>query len=874
MVASSSGGIIQGALAGNDQEIKQTRSFLACCFEKRSKGILKKQNSTVTATTSYEDVVIDESGRKDDDSDRDVREQTSEEKINEVLVCAESTEQEETMKHGTESVQKKEMMESINENPNENQISSCATNMNKVEENADAESDESQIALTSEKDEKKVETTTVEKLEKDAVDKVEKAKKNADSAISTKGDETDSDPKDVPNEEKSVTFDKVKTKKKMFKSIDELIAAVKNMASPEEEEQLSEEEIVQLKMETAKKNDPLFYELTQGYILNGKWIEMDKPRRCNFKYDDSEDSDSCASSQFFQIGKYRNKKEDGAQDLKEQYRAITLRQLRAILQLLQRLIEEEKISGSKTIEIKGKGAEKFKKKKQGKQKKESKKASEKKVQLEDISIYDVIETVVIPFTQATGKSLVECLPSTAGSQPPRWFVNNYNGEPFLHTMACIEQMYKDFALSTNNNDANVYGLSGGGMTEDTPIWIRAFAHRQCDETESIDLKRSGFARAMKCAGHRTMTILDQECKGFKDARYLLELSMSQLKDKQRVQIQEESSVWAVYTARDHIFEDPDYGDEELRHAVGIVSSGMAPADLNHRSTTHTASSNREKHFPQIRCLAALSIDISKAIVDAVDTRSDVLDFVKKLEAPEKVNEVCRGAFVSTVSSLKAALNRNNATWEAALVALNRGLTGRSQRLEFDFGKDQGWDKLTQDKATALMRHLPPSVQMLSVSRCPYGESMMNALIDWVENAKYLRSLTIKDTCIGGAEGGKLCGIRLAKAIGASKTIERLELSTTDLVGGRNSDAWEKALSQSSKCSLSCVELNGMKFLEKMVDKSSFDPKTSTIRVTSLDGQHHRLAWVNNQFSDATLSLNEEESLEDASCASVEIDDMN
>ena len=107
--------------------------------------------------------------------------------------------------------------------------------------------------------------------------------------------------------------------------------------------------------------------------------------------------------------------------------------------------------------------------------------------LGEVTLFDVLDLVVKPFSQATGKSLVECLPSTAGSQPPRWFVNNYNGEPFLHTMVCIEQMYKDFALSTNNNDANVFGLSGGGMTEDTPIWIRAFAHRQCDEAESIDL---------------------------------------------------------------------------------------------------------------------------------------------------------------------------------------------------------------------------------------------------------------------------------------------------------------------------------------------------------------------------------------------------
>jgi len=62
-------------------------------------------------------------------------------------------------------------------------------------------------------------------------------------------------------------------------------------------------------------------------------------------------------------------------------------------------------------------------------------------------------------------------------------------------MDCIEQMIKDFKVNYDANDDK----KGGGMTEDTPIWICAFANNQHDLENAIttDPSESGFAKAME-----------------------------------------------------------------------------------------------------------------------------------------------------------------------------------------------------------------------------------------------------------------------------------------------------------------------------------------------------------------------------------------
>lgn len=77
------------------------------------------------------------------------------------------------------------------------------------------------------------------------------------------------------------------------------------------------------------------------------------------------------------------------------------------------------------------------------------------------------------FTQNSQKLFVETLPSTAGTQLP--FVNHFGGNPIADTIACLEQMVNDF---DNNYKNSRDDTRGGGMTQDTPIWIFSFGSNQ------------------------------------------------------------------------------------------------------------------------------------------------------------------------------------------------------------------------------------------------------------------------------------------------------------------------------------------------------------------------------------------------------------
>jgi len=56
--------------------------------------------------------------------------------------------------------------------------------------------------------------------------------------------------------------------------------------------------------------------------------------------------------------------------------------------------------------------------------------------------------------------------------------NGHSGEPFDRSMACLRQMIQDFQGNGGHFGKNDNDDREGGMTEDTPIWICAFANNQ------------------------------------------------------------------------------------------------------------------------------------------------------------------------------------------------------------------------------------------------------------------------------------------------------------------------------------------------------------------------------------------------------------
>jgi len=125
-------------------------------------------------------------------------------------------------------------------------------------------------------------------------------------------------------------------------------------------------------------------------------------------------------------------------------------------------------------------------------------------------LYDLNKYTIIPYTKDSKSSFVETLPSTAGTQPPKFFVGHTWGERFYHTLDCIKQMIKDFKDNHYHDPSD--NQRGGGMTEHTPIWIYAFANNQHDLDQAItaDPSESGFAKAMEVANYRTISILDKD----------------------------------------------------------------------------------------------------------------------------------------------------------------------------------------------------------------------------------------------------------------------------------------------------------------------------------------------------------------------------
>lgn len=119
-------------------------------------------------------------------------------------------------------------------------------------------------------------------------------------------------------------------------------------------------------------------------------------------------------------------------------RGIKLRQLRAIIANVERRCVEEKWEDEKG----------------------------RLLTPDTVTLHDVNRYIIKPFTVESRKSLVEELPSTLGPQRPRFFSNHWWGEPVIDFVSQMEKRLKEF---------------GGGMTEETPIWICAYANNQWDQ---------------------------------------------------------------------------------------------------------------------------------------------------------------------------------------------------------------------------------------------------------------------------------------------------------------------------------------------------------------------------------------------------------
>lgn len=164
-----------------------------------------------------------------------------------------------------------------------------------------------------------------------------------------------------------------------------------------------------------------FIELTDGYENDeGEYIDMSQPREASYSTKTKmnavvkrtsrlgEDVSLSVQKRNKAINIYHTITTSGwnlhcFRSIPMEVRGITLRQLRAIVPLIKRRCEEEQWTrpvyknGYRTNDV-------------------------KRITLENATMYDVNKYMIKPFIKYSKKSFVETLPSTKGTQPPRWFV--------------------------------------------------------------------------------------------------------------------------------------------------------------------------------------------------------------------------------------------------------------------------------------------------------------------------------------------------------------------------------------------------------------------------------------------------------------------
>lgn len=174
-------------------------------------------------------------------------------------------------------------------------------------------------------------------------------------------------------------------------------------AQENEQETKSEKKhgAVELKVE---ENLP---ELTVGFIYEGEWIEMSEPIRCTYQ----QYIKGGGEYEMKNLGEELPAVNDITQNrssscvyrsMPVELRGITLRQLRAVFALVERMCEE----GSMMSSLPGKPPSPIK-------------------DPNLVTLYDINANIIVPFTKPVKQSFVEALPSTAGTQPPRWFMSHF-----------------------------------------------------------------------------------------------------------------------------------------------------------------------------------------------------------------------------------------------------------------------------------------------------------------------------------------------------------------------------------------------------------------------------------------------------------------
>ena len=414
-------------------------------------------------------------------------------------------------------------------------------------------------------------------------------------------------------------------------------------------------------------------------------------------------------------------------------------------------------------------------------------------------------------------------------------------------------MVDDFDNNYNSRD----DTRGGGMTQDTPIWICSFGNNQHDIQHEMnaDPAQSPFAKALKLCNHRTVSILDVSSKVYTRLWCIYELHKTLMES-------DSEGMLAVYTTKKHTLSLHRGLIKENRLAVGLVDGGVS-----------NDAPGREDHFPMERILKSVQVQIEKANASMKEDERNIKNAIvgihsnENTEPPEthenfdKLNRAVRGAFASSNPCIVGAYKNGAEIWDKVLSAIYNGMT---KSMTLDFARTKLSD-LSAKACADLFRHLPKGLEELNIGDCPFQRIAIDALLDWLENPETnLKKLHIRSTCIGGSSDGKDCGIRLANILARDDCqLEGIALSQTDLIGSRNVNVWVHSLHQNQSLN-EYFNVEVMNSLVQQVEETniivSMDPPKNRWGVGAVGKIH----WDGSTFPDATLTEIEMEQLQQVS----------
>jgi len=383
-------------------------------------------------------------------------------------------------------------------------------------------------------------------------------------------------------------------------------------------------------------------------------------------------------------------------------RAITLKQLRAVLAQIDRRCAVEEWSGFTGDTLKP----------------------------EEVNLYDVNKYVILPATVEKQCSFVELFASSP--QKPRFFVSHWWGEPVRAFIFCLAAHSTDHMLD-----------------EFVAYWVCAYANNQWNLAAAVveDPALTSFHKAMALADG-TVSVLDEGGVVFTRIWCAYEVHVSLMHSTPGYS-------WSVYTALEHDGRmhsmyrkrEPEY------HAVGLVE-GDAPDDAVMKGPPGFIKRFRESKFPLSLAEAALrlSIETSQASVESdrvhilnrmISSASNAdLKATPQMDHPrlKELNFVLRSRFAA--GSLRAAIEKGGETMDIFFKALK---AGRMRRLSLGFSDCRAFNS---EVAEQLVAHLPQGLEQLEISHANHfqaGSALLTALGKWLQDpeAAGLKVLDLK-----------------------------------------------------------------------------------------------------------------------------------